>query len=206
MHIDYVNAKDRIVNLESKICVFVSIPVPVGGFEEIQRAFTGVLYDTARAYRAQVDEVRRVATIEDAVDAGSNRVLFFRAHRRSGWYTGKDDKGSRGFFKMVFTDKRPPRKGTKTIDLRAQDPVASGVVDSDDHIRWRRTNDAGEESYLAVRVMKCIDVTVGTREGFNGLLIAEEFNPTLRDKLRRVAASIQRIRPETKVEIRCARA
>lgn len=206
MFIDYVNAKDRIARLERKICMFVEIPVPAGTFEDTQRHFTGVLYDTARAYRAQVDEVRRVAAVEESVDAEANRVLFFRAHRRSGWYTGKDDRGRQGFWKMVFTDKRPPRQGTRTIRLDEQDPVASGVVDSDDQIRWKRTNAEGEERYLHVRVMKCIDVAVGSREGFHGLLVVEEYHPRLLEKLRRVAAMIEKIRPETRVEIRCEQA
>lgn len=199
MSFDYVNAQDRLAGLEDRLCMYVDIPVPPGTFEDTQRVFTGVLYDLARYYRAHVDEVRRVSGAE-SVDAENNRVLFFRAHRRSGWYVGKDGKGRPGFFKIVYHDKNHPRKSA-VGPSGEHDPVASGIVDQDDHIRWKRTDDQGEERYLDVRVMKCLEVKIGPRANFSGLCIVEDFSTGLREKLQRVAQSIKQLRPEVAIEI-----
>ncbi len=198
MDYDYVDARDRIASLTDKLCLYIGIPVPEGTFDEVQRAFTGVLYDTARYYRAHVDEVQRVSPVGSA-SAIENRVLFFRAHRRSGWYVGKDPGGREGFWKLVYHDKPKQRRG----DSAFEDPsIASGIVDNDDHIRWRRTTEEGDERYLHVRVMKCLGCRIGLMGDFSGLLVVEEHHPTLLDKLRRVAGSIRKIRPEVTIEIR----
>lgn len=197
MNYDFIDARDRLAGIEHKLCVFVSIPVPPGSFEDTQRVFTGVLYDLARFYRAKVDEIRRVIAGIDAVDAEANRVLFFRAHRRAGWYGGKDGAGRPGFFKFVFQDKRKERD-TREGDV---DLVASGVVDEDDMIRWKRVTDGGEERYLVVRVMKCLDVQIGSRPRFSGLLIVEDHHPRLVEKLQRVSQSIRQVRPEVTVDL-----
>lgn len=198
MDYDYVDARDRIAELDKKLCLYIDIPVPEGTFDDVQRTFTGVLYDTARYYRAHVDEVQRVSGVGSA-SAIENRVLFFRAHRRSGWYLGKDPNGRAGFWKLVFHDKPKQRGAGNSFEPT---PIASGIVDNDDHIRWRRTTEDGDERYLHVRVMKCLGCAIGRRNPFSGLLVVEEHSPTLLEKLKRVAASIRSLRPEVTLEIR----
>ncbi|MBI5367329.1 MAG: hypothetical protein HZA54_09850 [Planctomycetes bacterium] len=204
MSVDYVDARERLARLDRKLCLFVGIPVPPGAIEDVQRAFTGVLFEVARHYRARVDEVRRVSDTHE-VEAAANRVLFFRAHRRSGWYAGKDAQGRRGFWKMLFHDRAGRQSSGPDEGGGLADDVACGQVDEDDRIRWKRTAEDGER-YLSVSVMKCIGVDVGGRRDFSGLLIVEDQHPRLQEKLQRVARTIQELRPEVTIEIRPGRA